>query len=143
MTGATLLHFVFFVAFGTIFSMDAATLKELETTLQKEHDELVRELKSIAIPNPRIKGDWNARFPAFGESETGSHSSLDEEADEVEEYEIRLEAEHSLESRLLQVNNALERIKKGTYGMCARCGKEIPLERLRANPSAEFHMEHA
>lgn len=30
---------------------------------------------------------------------------------------------------------ALERIDAGTYGLCERCGREIPFERLEAVPS--------
>lgn len=37
-----------------------------------------------------------------------------------------------------QVNNALERITNGTYGICKRCGKEIPAERLEALPFVEY-----
>ena len=123
--------------------MDEATLQELKTALEKERDTLIAELKNIAAPNPYIKGDWDATYPKFSESETGSHSSLDEEADEVEEYELRLATEQSLESQLLVVTHALERMRKGIYGACAKCGKAIPEERLRANPSAEFDIEHA
>ncbi|QQG45758.1 MAG: TraR/DksA C4-type zinc finger protein [Candidatus Sungiibacteriota bacterium] len=81
-------------------------------------------------------------MPQFETGEYGGHASLEEEADEVEEYETRLGAEHSLESRLLEVTKALERIQKGTYGICIKCGKEIPVERLRANPAAEADLEH-
>lgn len=38
--------------------------------------------------------------------------------------------------RLEQINNALERIRKGTYGICLVCKKEIPRERLEAIPYA-------
>ncbi|MEA5030809.1 MAG: TraR/DksA C4-type zinc finger protein [Sphaerochaeta sp.] len=37
---------------------------------------------------------------------------------------------------LVRMQNALERIRKGTYGICLRCGKEIPLGRLRHVPEA-------
>ncbi|PKL22384.1 MAG: hypothetical protein CVV48_02725 [Spirochaetae bacterium HGW-Spirochaetae-4] len=37
---------------------------------------------------------------------------------------------------LVRMQNALERIRKGTYGICFRCGKEIPLGRLRHVPEA-------
>lgn len=122
--------------------MDQHILNELKEALQKEHDTLVAELKSIAKPDPLLKGNWDAAYPKFAEEESGSHSSSDEEADEVEEYEARLAAEHSLESRLLEVVRALERVQKQTYGMCAKCHKPIPIERLRANPAAEFCHEH-
>ena len=60
----------------------------------------------------------------------------------MEEYEVRLEAEHSLESRLLQVNKALERLTNNTYGKCLKCNKDIATERLEANPAADFCLNH-
>ena len=123
--------------------MDGATLNELKTALEQEHDKLVEELKSFAKPDPKMKGDWDTTPPQFEVGEYGSHSSLEEEADEVEEYEARLASEHSLESRLLEINKALERMQKGDYGKCGNCKKEISLDRLHANPAAEFDMEHS
>ena len=38
--------------------------------------------------------------------------------------------------RLTQINNALERIKQGKFGICLECGKEIPQGRLEAIPYA-------
>jgi RNA polymerase-binding transcription factor DksA len=34
------------------------------------------------------------------------------------------------------INNALDRIKQGSYGKCLKCGQEIPQERLEAIPYA-------
>ncbi len=39
-------------------------------------------------------------------------------------------------NRLQMINNALDRINLGTYGLCIKCGKEIPQERLDALPYA-------
>jgi len=39
-------------------------------------------------------------------------------------------------NRLQMINNALDRINLGTYGLCLKCGKEIPQERLDALPYA-------
>lgn len=122
--------------------MDQQIVNELKEVLEKEREQLVSELKSVARPNPTISGDWNAKFPAFTVDESGTHTQREEEADEVEEYEMRLAAEHSLESRLLEVNRALDRISSGKYGICKICKKEIGLDRLRANPAAEMHIEH-
>lgn len=38
--------------------------------------------------------------------------------------------------RLIKLENALKRIESGTYGLCIRCGKEIPPGRLEAVPEA-------
>ena len=39
-------------------------------------------------------------------------------------------------NRLTMINNALDRIQQGKYGVCLKCHKEIPLERLEAIPHA-------
>ncbi len=122
--------------------MDEKTLQQLKQALEAEQAELVKELRAIATPDKKMAGDWDAIYPKFASDEAGSHSSADEEADEVDEYEVRLEAEHSLESRLLEVTRALERMERRTYGVCARCGQTIAMERLAANPAAEFDIQH-
>lgn len=116
-------------------------LVELKNSLQEEHDKLVDGLASFAKPG-EVKGDWVSRFPKFESEENFSSSQREEEADEVEEYEARLATEHSLESRLLEVKRALERIYTRQYGICLKCEQDISLERLKANPAAEYHVEH-
>ncbi len=39
-------------------------------------------------------------------------------------------------NRLKMIDNALDRIRTGKYGICLGCGKEIPRERLEAIPYA-------
>ena len=122
--------------------MDPNTLQKLRKTLEEERDRLTAELKAIATPDPQSAGNWNATYPQFEAEENASHASQEEEADEVEEYEVRLASEDSLETRLLAVNKALAKIKDGTYGVCAFCKKPIPAARLMANPAAEYDIEH-
>lgn len=43
---------------------------------------------------------------------------------------------HQLEAEMVEIDAALERIAQGTYGICEKTLKYIPLERLMANPSA-------
>ena len=40
------------------------------------------------------------------------------------------------QAKVRQIDRALERIEAGTFGTCANCGKEIPVERLEALPYA-------
>jgi len=48
------------------------------------------------------------------------------------------------EARLLQeIDDALERIERGTYGFCLATGKPITKARLRAIPWAKYCTEHA
>lgn len=45
------------------------------------------------------------------------------------------------EDRLRLIEQALSRVDKGTYGICAECGEEIPIERLKAVPFALLCVE--
>lgn len=112
--------------------MDKDVLKRLKAKLKGEQKRLTKDLKFFAKKNPKIKGDWKTRFPFLG----FSRSLEDSAADEVEEYATLLPIEHTLETRLKDVNLALDKIKKGAYGKCEKCGKEIEIKRLLVNPEA-------
>jgi len=124
--------------------MNKEQLLEFKNALEKEQIHLLAEISKIAKPIKGISGEWEAKFPSMGEEDKNiSHGQIEDEADEVEEYETRIAAENSLESRLLEIKKALERMEKGNYGICPKCGKEIESDRLKANPEAEFHTEHS
>jgi DnaK suppressor protein len=38
--------------------------------------------------------------------------------------------------RIAEVDDALQRVDAGSYGVCERCGRPIPAERLEARPFA-------
>ena len=40
-----------------------------------------------------------------------------------------------------QIDSALDRIAKGTYGICIKTGKRISEQRLKAGPYAEYCLE--
>jgi DnaK suppressor protein len=43
-----------------------------------------------------------------------------------------------LRSHHADIVSALARLDNGTYGKCERCGREIPIERLEARPTARL-----
>jgi len=45
-----------------------------------------------------------------------------------------------LREQLADTNHALEKVDKGTYGICERCGEPIAPERLEALPAARLCM---
>lgn len=104
-------------------------LKNIKKQLEAKKKILEEELQQFAEKDKRLKGDWDTKFPKF-------NGSLEEGADEVEEYSTRLPIEYSLENRLRDINLALEKIKKGHYGRCEKCQQEISKERLRVCPEA-------
>ena len=111
-------------------------LLQLKQKLKKEKSALEKQLSGFAKKDPKLKGDWDSKFPHFNGGVGGQ--SLEEAADEVEEYATRLPIEYSLELRLRDVNLALEKIKKGNYGKCDKCGKQISEEKLKVYPAARF-----
>lgn len=44
----------------------------------------------------------------------------------------------SLKSQLSDIDAALARIEKGNYGVCAKCGNDIPAARLEFRPSSIY-----
>jgi len=44
------------------------------------------------------------------------------------------------DTRLSEVDAALQRVAAGTYGRCERCGRPIDPERLEARPTALTHV---
>ncbi len=43
---------------------------------------------------------------------------------------------HQAEAHLADVDAALARVRTGRYGVCDRCGQDIPAARLEARPTA-------
>jgi len=113
--------------------MDKKIQKQLKNNLEKEKTKLIKDLKSFASKDNKVKGNWLTRFPFFGISR--SHS--DESAEKIEEYENLLSVEHTLELHLKDINGALDKIKSNTFGICDKCKKEIELKRLKIVPEAK------
>ncbi len=105
-------------------------IAERKADLLKKKAELEEQLKTFA--SKKEGENWETKFPQMNESE-------EDKNDEVEEYENMLPVEYSLESDLENVNIALDKIEKGTYGKCENCGCDcdIPEERLIALPEAQ------
>jgi DnaK suppressor protein len=55
----------------------------------------------------------------------------------------RVGTARELEAMLRDVDRALQKIEEGTYGICDRCGKLIPEERLDARPWSVLCVEDA
>ena len=111
-------------------TLDKKTLDELKAALIAEKEDLEKNLSRIARPIDKEEGDYETSFEELG-------TDKDDNATEVDQYTQNLSIETTLEKKLQEVLEALERVENGTYGKCAKCEGEIPVERLRANPSAK------
>ena len=112
--------------------MNKKIITELREKLEQQKESLEKELKNFAKEDTKPKGDWDTRYPKF------NGGGLEEEADELQEYEKLLSVEYSLELRLRDTNSALEKIKENEYGKCEKCNKNIDIERLKVCPEARF-----
>jgi DnaK suppressor protein len=120
--------------------MNKKTTEELEQKLEREKTALEEQLKKFANRDDKMKGDWDTRFPKMDNNVSGS-ASLEAAADEVEEYSTLLPQEHSMEIKLENIESALAKIKKGNYGLCEKCQKEIPIERLNISPESKLCLD--
>jgi DnaK suppressor protein len=55
----------------------------------------------------------------------------------------RVGTARELDAMLRDVDRALQKIEEGTYGICDRCGRLIPEERLEARPWSVLCVEDA
>jgi DnaK suppressor protein len=111
--------------------MKKEIIKELKEKLDKSKTSLEETLGSFAHKNQSVKGDWKTIYPK------SNKVNEEEKADEVEEYSSLLPVEHSLETKLKKVNEALDKIKNNSYGSCEDCGKEVPYEELSITPETK------
>ncbi len=96
-------------------------------------------LSKIAHRNPDAPEDWTVNRPDMNVMP----AAKEEVADVEEELENAASVEYNLESRLKDINEALEKMRQGKYGLCAVGGEAIDEARLRANPAALTCIEHA
>lgn len=117
-------------------SLDENTLNDLRAVLEAEHDSLREEL---AAHGKLLDGNWQGNASGLA----GEEPDPNDAADKIEELVTNVPLVEELESRLKDVSGTLEKMEKGTYGVCEVGGEEIPLERLRANPAARTCVKHA
>lgn len=117
--------------------MDQKLLDNLTQKLEAEQAQIKSDLAKIADPDTQdhVPGDYVTKFPNYGDDEDSELT--DYSPSEVEDYSIDLSVTGTLEKRLHTVESALARMKAGSYGRCLKCGREISVERLTANPEAE------
>lgn len=88
-------------------------LHKIEVALRRERDEMVLRTK---VPMYLVKGD---------EADLAVLSRLKEHA-------VWLATE--AQAKIVEIDDALLRIERGTYGICARCKRPILDERMTALP---------
>ena len=108
----------------------AVDLKMMRSRLDNEHKRLLEVLEQT-LAGASSSDDRREGSP-FGKRE--------EEASQSFELEKRLALEKQIRENIADVERALDRLDKGTYGRCEVCGKLIDPNRLEALPYATVCM---
>ncbi|MDD2766829.1 MAG: hypothetical protein PHH40_03640 [Candidatus Moranbacteria bacterium] len=109
-------------------ALDETTLATLKSKLMEEKARLEAEL-SVFAKSTDIAGNYETQIEQLG-------TDLEDNTTEVEGYIDNLGLEVNLEAQLKDVNDALEKMTQGTYGVCEKTGEQINTDRLMAYPSA-------
>ncbi len=115
--------------------MDAKQLEHYRELLLQKRRELMDQLGYI-----RETSFSDTMKDASGENSAYTFHMADQGTDTQEREKAFLFAYR--EGRLIyHIDEALDRIEKGTYGNCQNCGKPISPERLEAVPHARLCIE--
>jgi DnaK suppressor protein len=104
----------------------AIDLKMIRARLENEHKRLLGVLEQTQA----------SATPAEDRREGSPFGKREEEATQSFELEKRLALEKQVKDNLIDVERALEKFNKGTYGRCDICKKPIDPNRLEALPFA-------
>jgi RNA polymerase-binding protein DksA len=94
-------------------------INSIAKTLNSLHDELEKRIHGIHADLSR-----------------GRSADSQEQAQETENDEVLHALANDAQRELTEIANALTRIHKGSYGICAACGEVINPDRLTAYPMA-------
>jgi len=108
--------------------------KELRELLLRRRDQIagdVVHMQDNALNKSAVTSSGELSTMPYHMADVGSENF---------EHEFVLGLIENEEEELRRIDEALERIKNGNYGVCA-CGKPIPKARLRALPYAKLCIE--
>ena len=106
-----------------------------------EFEQIIQEKLTAARKEVSFIKETLSRRNDSGTDNTASSSKvLEDGADTAEKESLNQLASRQMKF-IQQLENALIRIKNGTYGVCIGTGKLIPKERLRAVPHTQHSIE--
>jgi DnaK suppressor protein len=121
--------------------------EEKEIVLVKEEQELKKGLdkkllakfrKILLREREQIIGDVRQYQESSKEVGQDGIQDIADEAANIYNKQILLSLNENERQRLLEVDEALDRIESGFYGVCDECGGPIGLKRLDVRPVAKY-----
>lgn len=111
--------------------MNKKKLAAFKKVLLREKEILEKQYRDLEQGNLLAsQSDFSGEMPFEEEYAASGTSTFERERD--------LSLSENVKDLLQKVNEALERIENGTYGICEMCGLPIPEERLEALPYANL-----
>jgi RNA polymerase-binding transcription factor DksA len=117
--------------------MNPQDLEKLARLLSEEEALARKELGEVAIKDPASGGFQP--MPADYDGDVREDDIVREATITETNTALEQELKHHLEAIL----KAQEKLKTGHYGVCEKCGVDIPVERLLELPMAPFCIEHS
>ncbi len=117
--------------------LSPAELEHFKESLLQKRSEILRSVSEIEGEALR-----KSRLDASGDLSSMPIHMADLGTDNFEQ-EFSLELMDSERRLLTEINDALDRIENGTYGICEGTGKPISKARLEAQPWARYSIEYA
>ena len=94
-----------------------------------------------------LRGEYTQRRDAIHSDKWHEEHAVEkdfaEQATQRENEDVLTALDQDAKAIVMQIDNALLRIKDGTFGKCLECGKDIPEKRLELVPYAEYCVDCA
>jgi len=104
--------------------LDKKTITKFKKILLKEREHSVGEVKQIVESSKEMGQD--------------GIQDIGDEAANIYNKQVLLSLNENERMRLQEVDESLDRIENGTYGICEECGGPISLKRLEARSVAKY-----
>jgi DnaK suppressor protein len=115
--------------------MNKTELKYFENLLNEKKETLLQELGYLEDNTMRLSSKEGA-------GDLSSHAyHLADHATETQDREQAFHMASREGKYLFYIEEALDRVRNGTFGVCKKCGKLIPKARLEAVPTAKMCIE--
>ncbi len=104
--------------------LDKKAIAKFRKTLLKEREQIVGDVKQIVESSKEMGQD--------------GIQDIGDEAANMYNKQVLLSLNENERKRLKEVDESLDRIENGTYGICDECGGPISLKRLEVRPVAKY-----
>lgn len=104
--------------------LNAEKLAEIKAQLLQMREEILTEAKRFYAESQTLGQDG---VPDIGDMSSNSYNQ-----------EVLMNLSNTQQGRVRDIDAALERIRKGVYGLCQRCEEEISPKRMEVRPFSRY-----